>query len=79
MHATFSIDGNTVLDADLTHGQPTPPQQMAELIATAQTSKQPWLKLAMVPLAEAILTGRDVAITVSTDVSGWTLDVDHTL
>ena len=50
---------------------------MAQLIQTANTSKQPWLKVAMIPLAEAILLGHDITITITTDSHGWTLDVDH--
>lgn len=76
-HATLTIDGTTVLDTQLDTGGHHTPTQIAELIQTARTSKQPWLKVAMIPLAEAILLGHDITITITTDSDGWTLDVDH--
>lgn len=78
--AIFTIDGNTVLDADLGPAwQERPPAELAELIAKVQTTKQPWLKAAMMPLTEAFISNTPVTITVQTSERGWTLTVHHPL
>lgn len=75
-HCRMTIDGRTELDEEVTPGQKKPPAVLADLIRPGG-KKQPYMMAAASALAEAVMAGNSVDITIDTRPDGWDLSVTH--
>lgn len=74
--ATVIVDGETVMDEDLTQWQQRPPSFLAEL-ADRKTKPAPHMQAVGVALASALIRSLAVTIDVRTDQLGWVMTVTH--
>jgi hypothetical protein len=71
----ISIDGETLMDADVGQWTKEPPHGVNDLVTRATSSPQPWYPAILAALQNAILTDKHTTITVATRSDGWTLEV----
>lgn len=76
-YARITIDGDTILDTNLTHGQPAPPTELAKLLTPAARD-QPGMNALLLAFATAAKQGQDITLDLRNRESGYTLNVDHT-
>jgi hypothetical protein len=76
-YARITIDGNTILDTDLTPGQPAPPIELAKLLTPAARN-QPGMNALLLAFATAAKQGQDIDLNLINRAGGYTLNVDHT-
>lgn len=76
-YARITIDGNTILDSNLTQGQPGPPAELAKLLTPAARN-QPGMNAVLLAFATAAKQGQDITINLTNRAHGYTLTVDHT-
>lgn len=74
--AIIVVDGEKLLDADLTEWRQKPPEQFAELIR-CDPQRRPWMKAILVALSDALLTDTAISIEATTTVNGWRMGVDY--
>lgn len=72
-----TINGHVELDDDLGEWTAAPPDFIREHM-NPQATHQPHMKMVLIALTEAIMSGIPVDITADTDTSGYTLTV-HSL
>jgi hypothetical protein len=63
---TLVLNERTLLDAELEEWRQQPPESLAQYLKPGVKS-QPWVKPAMIVLADAALAGNPVIIRVTTD------------
>lgn len=76
-HVRVTIDGTKMLDDNLGDWQARPPEFLKRLVQPA-SKPEPHLKAVGITMADALLTGQDVAIEVVTEDDGsWSMSVKH--
>lgn len=75
-HALITVDGLTLLDAELDQWQERPPEQFADLIKPGHTP-MPWMRATLVVLMDALLHNQPIRIHIRTYPSGFSFDCDH--
>lgn len=76
MHATLTINNQTILDDTLDEWQTKPPELFKDLI-NPKTKPQPWLKAALIALAESAIQDNTINIDIHTTPTGWVIAVNH--
>lgn len=74
MHMVLTVNERVLLDADLKEWQQKPPEALMEYLKPGGTT-QPWVKPAMIILADAALADRPVTIHVVTKDTQWSINV----
>lgn len=77
-HVRVTIDGSVMLDDNLGDWQARPPEFLKKMVEPSSTP-DPYIKAVGITLADALLTGHDVAIDVRTDGDNWSMDVSRSL
>lgn len=77
-HVRVTIDGSIQMNENLTDYQARPPEFLQKMV-DKDTKHDPYIKALGVTIADALLTGYDVAIDVRTDGDNWTMDVSRSL
>lgn len=77
-HVRVTIDGSIMLDDNLGDWQARPPEFLKQIVEP-NTQHDPYIKAVGITLADALLTGHDVAIDVRTDGDNWSMDVSRSL
>jgi len=74
-----TIDGSIVLNDNLGDWQARPPEFLKKIVEP-NAQHDPYIKAVGITLADALLTGHDVAIDVTTDDDdGWSMSVSQSL
>jgi hypothetical protein len=77
-HTTLTLNDELVLDDPLDTWQQRPPDELRELLHNAaDTAAAPWLRVAMITLADATKSTQPVHITITTGSRGWTLSTRY--
>jgi hypothetical protein len=76
-YARITIDGDTILNTNLSHTQPAPPTELAKLLTPAARN-QPGMNALLLAFATAAKQGQDITINLCNRPGGYTLTVDHT-
>lgn len=78
-HARITIDGKIELDENLGNWQARPPEFLKQMVQPS-SKPEPYIKAVGITLADALLTGTDVAIDVTTKSDGsWSMDVSSSM
>lgn len=73
----LTVDGSVVFDDALDEWKFTPPDYFKDAIKK-DAKPEPWLKVIMIIMADAALTGSSVSIDATTGQSSWSIQVlDH--
>jgi hypothetical protein len=76
-YARITIDGDTILDTNLSVGQQRPPTELVKLL-TPQARNQPGMNALLLAFATAAKNGQDITLELRNRDSGYTLTVNHT-
>lgn len=77
-HTTITIDGDTVLDTDITQWRrPHLPERIHPTPTPDGARPQAWQIALMHTIAEAATAGLPLVAVVDTFTDGWTLNVRH--
>jgi hypothetical protein len=75
MNTTITLNGRTLLDDPLEKWQKRPPEQLAAMLQP-DTNPPPWIKAAMITLADAALRQQPIHITITTtSADSWAIVV----
>lgn len=77
-HVRVTVDGTIMLDDNLGDWQARPPEFLKQMVEPS-SKPDPYIKAVGITLADALLTGHDVAIDVRTDGDNWSMDVSRSL
>ena len=75
-YACVVVNGDVLLDADLSQWRHKPPEEFTNLIRP-DSQNRPWMKAVLVALSDALLTGAPVVIEATTSGNGWRMGVDY--
>ncbi len=73
-HAKITLNGRTLLNDPLDTWHEKPPDTLREYLKPG-TSPNPWIKPAMVALADAAMLNQPIHIDVTTQADGWNIAV----
>jgi hypothetical protein len=75
-YARITIDGDTILNTNLSQSSPTPPTELAKLLTPAARN-QPGMNALLLAFATAAKNRQDITLDLTNRDSGYTLTVDH--
>lgn len=75
-HVRITINGELIHNGLLSEWTNIPPDAFTDRI-NPNATPQPWTKALMVTLADAILTGTDIDLNLTTTSHSWTLTARH--
>lgn len=75
-YARITIDGDTILNTNLSQSSPTPPTELAKLL-TPHARNQPGMNALLLAFATAAKQNQDITLNLCNRDTGYTLTVDH--
>ena len=78
-HVRITIDGTIAVNDNLSDWQARPPEYLKRMMDSEAGKNEPYIKAVGITMADALLTGHDVAIDVKTDGDNWSMDVSRSL